>query len=1026
MKKEMMSLLVMAGCFSLCFGHVCTPSAQPEEPAGVSSYTAGDYSNLQYNADGPFGIDVDGWNTFDADGHPTPAVDTSDIVVAVVDSGVDYTHPDLKNVMWDKGLDYPELTAMGGGRYGINVSPCDTYGRPYDSTDPMDDYHHGTHVAGIIAAEWNGSGVSGITGGVKIMAVKCMNNESKNTIVEFIRAYEYIIAAKKAGVNVRVINNSWHDSVYGETMDKLVREAGELGIVSVFAAGNRSLDIDNKDILQASFYNDPYAVIVGASDETGQPTDFTNYSRRIVDVFAPGNKIYSTIPRLKGKIPDTAQPYEKDGKEFYADYSMDDVSVDKNHVNSVLGFAGSDGDHSTTVTLEEHPEAGKVLCLKKESEWGSISIVSDKYKDAEECVGGILELYLEKPARSVSLETFAADAETETGAATTFDDCPEGLNRFAFNFFDTRNASERSFRLVINVTEEDDSQADHVFVKSMALTADVDAYGYDTGTSMAAPAVAGEAAILSAAFPEEGEEVAGKITARIIGSVKPSDGVKDLSLTGGIVSTRKALQHDTAPVLNEVRQAGPDGSRRSEDRSAGELTVSGYFFGDKEGSIRIDNSTCTPVAWTDTGITLSVLADLAPGEHVIEVISADDRAGHRYDWIGRPENLYERLPLPGRDLSGDPGTYFVTSDEFDDTFYGIEMQSLIGCDGALYAFCKSRDLKTTVFRYDIGKMEWDKVYNGGYSADTGVCTWKGKILFFANDEYDAKAYLGVFDPQDCTAEYYLQNDKDCEKGKTMVNNGSGVYVIGGSYYHLGPTDRFTDITSLRVLDETDMTLREMERTGGDSHVLMGTNRCFVYDGPDTLYVFGGSDTENDLNDVYQITLSGDTYTLKTLLYDEQPIIDDAPLCQGAVTGAASLENGIIFTGRTAADADGRKIADTYVGSYGDTHFAPADGMVSMSPVFSACCTAYRDRYYVLGVTVSEEGGYVFAAADVKTGTQYGDVVRIDASSSDGGSVSREGIVRSFDGAEAADAAENGYTLSDLTKDHELYVSFVNK
>ena len=167
---------------------------------------------------------------------------------------------------------------------------------------------------------------------------------------------------------------------------------------------------------------------------------------------------------------------------------------------------------------------------------------------------------------------------------------------------------------------------------------------------------------------------------------------------------------------------------------------------------------------SSTEIKLAPAADLSPGEHVIEAVSADGRSGHRRDWIGRPENLYERLPLPGRDLTGKPGTYSVTSDEFDDTFYGIEMQSLIGCDGALYAFCKSRDLKTSVFRYDIGKKDWNEVYNGGYSADSGVCTWKGRILFFANDEYNAKAYLGVFDPETCTAQYYLQNDKDGEKG----------------------------------------------------------------------------------------------------------------------------------------------------------------------------------------------------------------------------------------------------------------------
>ncbi|MBR2123122.1 MAG: S8 family serine peptidase [Lachnospiraceae bacterium] len=1039
-----------------------------EQPEAQAAADSGDYTYLQYNADGPFGIDVDGWNTYDAEGKPVPVVDTSDIVVAVVDSGVDYTHPDLKNVMWDEGLDYPELVAMGGGKYGINVSPCDTHGIPYDTTDPMDDYHHGTHVAGIIAAEWNGAGISGITGGAKIMAVKCMNNNGTNSIVESIRAYEYIIAAKKAGVNVKVINNSWHDAVFGQTMDKLVREAGELGIISVFAAGNRALEIDNKDILQASFYNNPYVVIVGASDEEGKPTEFTNTSRRIVDVFAPGNKIYSTIPRLKGDIPDNAQPYEKDGRVFFSDYSLDDVTIDNNHVNSVLGFSGSAGDNSTTLTLEEHPEAGRVLRLEQDEEYGSISIDSDTFEGTEECVGGVLELYLEEPAPSVIVEVFATDIETEQGAASVLNDCPAGPCRIPFNFYDGRGASKRSFRLTIYVSKEDYEQADHVYLKSMSLTADVDAYGYDTGTSMATPAVSGEAAILSAAYPEEGAD---RIAARIIGSAKPADGLADISMTGGIASVRKALQDTPAPVVNAVKARESLG-----DEGCKELAVSGYFFGDEAGGVSIDGMSCIVKDWNDTAVMLEVPEGLAAGEHLIEVTAAGGGAGRRYDRIGTPETLFERLPLPGRELvktPGTPGTYRVTSDEFDNTFYGIEMRSLIGFDGALYAFCNNRALQTSVFRYDIGTGEWSEVYNGGYSADSGVCTWKGKILFFANDEYDAKAYLGVFDPADCTAEYYLLNDESCENGKSMVNNGTGVYVVGGNYYHLGPIDRFTDIMSVRKLDEDSMTLVELERTGDDQGFLMGQDRCLVYDGPDTLYVFGGNDSENDLNDVYQIILSddGNSYELKTLLYDGQPIIDDAPECQASATGAVSLADGIMFSGRVSADAEGNVTADTFTGSYGDIHFSPAGGMVSLTPVYSLCSTAYMGRYYVLGVTVSEEGGYVFAGTDVQTKPQYGDAVRISVSSSGGGTVSREGtsigleetaersvesITESYesyvganeafmlipeegyrvaavriDGQELSEeevlaAAKDGIALEDITADHEIYVEFVKE
>ena len=133
--------------------------------------------------------------------------------------------------------------------------------------------------------------------------------------------------------------SAWHDYVFGHTMDQLVREAGELGIISVFEAGNDTANIDAKDIMPASFYDNPYAIIVGAETQDGVPSEYSNYGPKCVDLFAPGEKIYSTLPLSKG-MPDC---------------NGDVVDLDLSGFHSVQDFG------TCTLSMEETDAAGEVL-----------------------------------------------------------------------------------------------------------------------------------------------------------------------------------------------------------------------------------------------------------------------------------------------------------------------------------------------------------------------------------------------------------------------------------------------------------------------------------------------------------------------------------------------------------------------------------------------------------------------------------------------------------------------------------------
>lgn len=203
-------------------------------------------------------------------------------VVAIVDTGVDYKHEDLKDNIWENTYQ-PDLK----GEYGFDFINGDD--------DPMDDNGHGSHCAGIIGAKGNnGTGISGVNQDVKIMALKILDSEGLGWGDDEIGAYHYINKAIDLGVDVVAINNSWGGLESSTIFQKLMELVSEKGAVSVCAAGNESSDNDEMEVYPAGIEN-PYKISVAAVTEKGELASFSNYGKNTVDLAAPGADILSTV-----------------------------------------------------------------------------------------------------------------------------------------------------------------------------------------------------------------------------------------------------------------------------------------------------------------------------------------------------------------------------------------------------------------------------------------------------------------------------------------------------------------------------------------------------------------------------------------------------------------------------------------------------------------------------------------------------------------------------------------------------------
>ena len=214
-----------------------------------------------------------------------------ELIVAVIDTGVDYNHGDLIKNIWNNDLESNGKPGVDDDENGY-IDDIHGYDFVNQDGDPMDDHGHGSHCSGTIGAKGDdNSGIVGVAWNVKIMGVKFLSKDGSGSLEAAIEAIKY---ATKMGA--KVMSNSWGGGGYSELLKNAIQEANDKGVVFTAAAGNHSGNNDETPSYPAS-YNIPNVISVAAVDNRGGLANFSCFGRNTVHVAAPGVNVYSSIPR---------------------------------------------------------------------------------------------------------------------------------------------------------------------------------------------------------------------------------------------------------------------------------------------------------------------------------------------------------------------------------------------------------------------------------------------------------------------------------------------------------------------------------------------------------------------------------------------------------------------------------------------------------------------------------------------------------------------------------------------------------
>jgi subtilisin family serine protease len=485
---------------------------------------------------------------------------SSSVIVAVIDTGVCYDHPDLAANMWQNSAEAggtPGVDDDGNGYiddiYGID--PPGTAGSTPD-TDPMDGYGHGTHCSGTIGAVGdNSTGITGVNWTVKIMALKMFDDAGGNGYdSNAIECIEYCIDQKtNYSQNIVAINASWGGTGYNSLLKTAIENAGAAGIVFCAAAGNDGTDNDSTPHYPSTYTSSNIIAVMATNHTDGDGG--MNYGATSVDVGAPGVAILSTVPA-------TVNP-----SIFYDDMEGGSGNWSTGGTNNSWAIS-SDNEFVTAYGGTANPtnfwsdSPGSTYLVNTDSYLTVASDIDLSGYSVQRVGISFLAAWL----LDAGFDNDHAYVEISNNSGSTWTQLGECVNGYGYVHFwqsmefevpDAYKTANFRFRFRLSSDATNSGYMNGWLIDEVAVGPYLytNAYASWNGTSMATPHVAGAIGLIAAQYPAE--TVSQRID-RILNNVDPLAALSGRCTTGGRLNVGSAMNDAGTPTISVTAPTNGD------------------------------------------------------------------------------------------------------------------------------------------------------------------------------------------------------------------------------------------------------------------------------------------------------------------------------------------------------------------------------------------------------------------------------------------------------------------------------------